>query len=86
MPPNPEETGILFENESVDVEHSSYNGIGTHFRADDRKPQLVWRNIILFSYLHLAGLYGAFLFLTSASWATDLFGKNIFLCYYVTPR
>ncbi|GBN90117.1 Acyl-CoA Delta(11) desaturase, partial [Araneus ventricosus] len=38
------------------------------------KTQIVWRNVILFAYLHLAGLYGFYLAFTSASWKTTVFG------------
>lgn len=38
----------------------------------DAKTVLVWRNIVLFVYFHLAAAYGAYLFLTSAKWQTDI--------------
>lgn len=47
-------------------------------KPDDRKLELVWRNIILFAYLHLAALYGVWLMFTSAKLATSVLGKNIF--------
>lgn len=76
MPPNfSDATGVLFEGESEGVEHTSTKGVGNHCTADDRKLQLVWRNVILFAYLHIAALYGAFLFLTAAKWQTDVFGE-----------
>lgn len=80
MPPESSDTtGVLFEGDVVEVEAVAVKpGFGSHCRADDRKPQLVWRNIVLFAYLHIAAIYGAFLFLTSAKWQTDLFGK-----YYI---
>lgn len=49
-------------------------------RADDYPRKLVWRNIIAFTYLHIAALYGGYLFLFSAKWQTDIFGK--FICNY----
>ena len=42
--------------------------------AGRRKVRLVWRNIILFAYLHLAAVYGLWLMLTSAMWSTGIFG------------
>lgn len=36
---------------------------------------IVWRNVVLFGYLHLAALYGVFLMFTSAKIATTIFGK-----------
>lgn len=43
--------------------------------AGRRKIKLVWRNIILFAYLHIAALYGLWLMLTSAQWITGIFGE-----------
>lgn len=43
---------------------------------ENRKPQLVWRNIILFAYLHVAALYGLYLMFTSARIYTSLWGKQ----------
>jgi len=37
--------------------------------------KIVWRNVILFGYLHLAALYGMLLIFTSAKIATTVFGK-----------
>lgn len=42
--------------------------------AERRKLKLVWRNIILFAYLHLAAVYGLWLMLSSAKWSTGIFG------------
>lgn len=47
--------------------------------AEKRKWQIVWRNVILFALLHIGGVYGAFLFLFKAMWATRIFGKFLFL-------
>lgn len=44
--------------------------------AGSRTVELVWLNITLFAYLHLAAIYGLWLMLTSAQWATCLFGKS----------
>lgn len=43
--------------------------------AGRRKIRLVWRNIILFVYLHMAAVYGLWLMLSSAMWTTGFFGK-----------
>lgn len=43
--------------------------------ANDRKIQLVWRNIFLISIFHLGGIYGLYLLLTSAKLYTILFSK-----------
>lgn len=65
-------TGVLHEN---DDEVAAMNIPAEVVKPDDRKLQLVWRNIILFAYLHLAALYGIWLMFTSAKIATSIFGK-----------
>ena len=39
------------------------------------KKEIVWRNVILFIYLHAAALFGLYLMLFVAQWNTLLFGK-----------
>lgn len=39
------------------------------------KRTIVWRNVLLFVYLHLAALYGLYLMLFSAKLATVAFGN-----------
>jgi len=39
--------------------------------AGRRKIRLVWRNIIAFVYLHIAAVYGLYLFFMSAQWKTS---------------
>lgn len=67
-------SGVLNEN---DVET---NDGGLEKRqegyAGRRKISLVWRNIILFAYLHLAAVYGLWLMLSSAQWKTGIFGES----------
>jgi len=41
---------------------------------------IVWRNVILFGYLHLAAVYGVVLMFTSAKIATTIFGMSNNLC------
>lgn len=43
------------------------------------KPErvIVWRNVILFLYLHAAALYGVYLVFTSAKILTSLFGNYL---------
>lgn len=45
--------------------------------AGRRKIRLVWRNIILFVYLHIAAVYGLWLMLTSAQYKTGFLGEII---------
>lgn len=46
--------------------------------AVKRKLQIVWRNVMLFALLHVGGVYGAYLFLAKAKWASCVFGKSVF--------
>lgn len=73
MPPNTVvvPTGILHETDNEMVK-DGYEPV--HLEPENRKPQLVWRNIILFGYLHLAALYGVYLMFTSARIYTSLWG------------
>lgn len=41
---------------------------------NERHQSIVWRNVILFAYLHLAALYGILLIFTSAKVFTTIFG------------
>ncbi|VVC89944.1 acyl-CoA Delta-9 desaturase-like isoform X2 [Leptidea sinapis] len=47
--------------------------------AEKRKWQIVWRNVILFALLHIGGVYGGYLFLTKAMWATRIFAVALYL-------
>lgn len=78
MPPNATShnvqcTGVLDEKDVETIDGGLKTG-GNIKQADDRKLVLVWRNIILFAYVHLAAVYGAWLMITSAMWTTRLFG------------
>lgn len=81
MPPNAtsvvECTGVLNECDAETIDGGLEKNIVELKHADkDTKLQLVWRNIILFGYVHLAGVYGAYLLLSSARIYTAVFGKN----------
>ncbi|XP_025830438.1 acyl-CoA Delta(11) desaturase-like [Agrilus planipennis] len=68
-------TGVLHEtDEEILVENPIWK------EPDGRKAKLVWRNVIIFAYLHLAGLYGAYLMLTSAKWATCIWAYILYTC------
>lgn len=68
-------SGVLNENDVETVD----GGLATQQKAvaSRRNYRLVWRNIILFAYLHLAAIYGLWLMLTSAKWTTGVFGKKV---------
>jgi hypothetical protein len=38
------------------------------------KTEIVWRNVIIMSLLHLSALYGLYLCIVSAKWQTFAFG------------
>lgn len=63
-------SGVLDENDEV-LRESVKQSPATH--TGRRKVKLVWRNIILFAYLHVAAVYGFWLMLTSAQWKTGFF-------------
>jgi stearoyl-CoA desaturase (Delta-9 desaturase) len=63
-------SGVLNENDSDPTNGVSKKSQPT---AGRRNIKLVWRNIILFAYLHVAAVYGFWLMLTSAQWKTGIF-------------
>lgn len=79
MPPNAtsivECTGVLNEADAETLDGGLDKNIVDLKHANDRKIHLVWRNIILFSYVHLAAIYGAYLMLTTAKVYSTLFGS-----------
>lgn len=66
-------SGVLNEHDAETVDGGLVKRQEGH--ASRRNIRLVWRNIILFAYLHLAALYGLWLMLSSAQWKTGIFGK-----------
>lgn len=62
------QTGVLFEDDPVEQLEASLNNDHEHISppkpAREYKRRLVWRNIILFAFLHTAALYGAYLVLS----------------------
>lgn len=74
MPPHSEakSLGILKE---YGVE---YNKMETKIPTAKRpKFSIVWRNVIIFAHLHLAAIYGLYLFLFKSLWLTDLFACSL---------
>jgi len=69
-------TGVLFQDDTVEPVAVPSVKPTIH----DSKPpqkyrrQIVWRNVMLFIYLHMAAVYGAYLMLTSAKIITTVFG------------
>lgn len=69
------ETGVLFEYDADTADGALDIDVLQRKGAEKRKLKLVWRNIMIFGYLHIAALYGAWLFFTSAKWPTVFFCK-----------
>lgn len=77
MPPNAtsEVTGVLNEEDAETIDGGLQVEVEKLKKADDRQLKIVWRNVILFAYLHSAAVYGGWLAMTSAKWRTLGFGK-----------
>ncbi|KAM3964209.1 acyl-CoA desaturase [Aphomia sociella] len=77
MPPQGQEkeSWMLFENEQKD---SGSNGIVPP-SADNRKLDIVWRNVIAFTFLHIGAVYGAYLFLGQVKLWTSLFAIYLYV-------
>jgi stearoyl-CoA desaturase (delta-9 desaturase) len=43
------------------------------------KVKIVWRNVVLMAYLHMAALYGFYLLLTRAKWETAIFAYILYI-------
>lgn len=82
MPPNAtttnECTGVLNEADAETIDGGLVKDITVLKKAEKRKLILVWRNIILFAYLHMAAVYGLYLMIFSAKWSTGFFGEFLF--------
>lgn len=83
MPPNAtnEITGVLNEDDAETFDGGLSKDITPLKKAEKRRLKLVWRNILLFGYLHLAALYGAWLCLSSAKLLTVFFGMCVMFYY-----
>lgn len=79
MPPNAtsvvECTGVLNECDAETIDGGLDKNIVELKHAANVRFDLVWRNIILFGYVHLAALYGAYLMLFEARIYTGIFGN-----------
>ena len=76
MAPNitSEPTGVLYEDETLEALQS--HEPETPKPKTEYKRRIVWENIIIFAFLHIAAVYGAYLSLTSAKLYTTMLGKN----------
>lgn len=69
------QTGILVETDADTSDGALTVDISKIKKAEKRKMELLWRYIILFVYIHVAGLYGGYLLFAKAQWATVFFCK-----------
>lgn len=82
MAPTPEEfdpkTLEQKEDEINEILHSKNDNVDKISAADAKfDGPLVWRNVIIFIFLHTGALYGIYL-VPSAKAATNAFGKHLF--------
>ncbi|XP_012276446.1 acyl-CoA Delta(11) desaturase isoform X1 [Orussus abietinus] len=72
-------TGVLFEDETIELERT---GQETEILKEKRSytRSIVWKNVLIFSYLHLGALYGLYLVFTSAKLATTFFAFLLYQC------
>ena len=68
-------TGVLFEGETLEDVQRHHLVEKQSKEKRQYKLQIVWRNVIIFVFLHVGALYGIYLMLTSAKIATIIFGK-----------
>lgn len=79
MPPNVNEcTGVLNEVDAETEDGALIADITVLKKAEKRKINLVWRNIIMFSLVHVIAVYGGWLMITSAKWRTILFALGLY--------
>lgn len=70
---------VLSPTEEVNLnDNAKVAGEDKISKPKNRTPQLVWRNIILFSYMHLIALYGFYVMFASAKLLTSIQCK----CFY----
>lgn len=70
-------TGVLNEQDAETNDGGLLKTVTPAAPKEKIKSALVWRNIIAFTYVHIAALYGAWLLLTAAKFYTVLFGECV---------
>lgn len=72
-------TGVLFEDDPVETLEASLNNdheqIEPPKRVKEYRRQIVWKNVILFTTLFLASLYGGYLMITNTKLLTFIWGQ-----------
>lgn len=72
-------TGVLNEQDAETNDGGLLKTVTPAAPKEKIKSALVWRNIIAFTYVHIAALYGAWLLLTAAKFYTVLFAVFLYL-------
>lgn len=62
-------TGVLFEDDTLEENEIMETPKEIH------ESRIIWGAVIVFTYLHLAALYGVYLVFTSAKVITSVFGE-----------
>ena len=63
------------EIRSIIEEKQDINDKSAESSKEDYRLQIVWRNVAIMAYLHMAALYGLYLCFTSAQFKTVVAGK-----------
>ena len=53
-----------------DMLHKSETTVPPNPEKNEYHQKIKWNNVIMFTYIHLAGLYGAYLMIYEAKWHT----------------
>lgn len=76
MAPNNQFTGVLNPDDAQTIDGGLLVDVTELKHAHKRKIKLNWRNIALFTVVHLQAVYGLWLIFTSAKVLTFVFGKG----------
>ena len=75
----PKEDEITFSKEKKTIgEDDLVPDENTRTYEEDKQSiptQIVWKNVVIYIYFHIAALYGIYLCFASAKWATIAWGK-----------
>lgn len=73
MAPNNQDSDVVERRASAVAEGSAVSQEIDKTAAPVHLP-IVWRNVVLFLFLHVGAVYGLFLLMFQAQWATVLWG------------
>jgi stearoyl-CoA desaturase (delta-9 desaturase) len=66
------------ENKTINEDDLAITASTNEEDAQPIKIQIVWKNVVIYIYFHIAALYGIYLCFASAKWATIPWGNVIF--------